>query len=269
MFSERQHVLELMGQFAEFPETAGGRVPLQRMHRPPQAAGRLRIAGRFLQPHRFVVQLLDEFPRGFEEQLAEFAHPVFGGKGHIFTSTRWYAVPLLLMHHLKFLRQPQQALGMADKQVSLGIQAAIKLLHQPLLLGFVEIHHHVAAENDVVALRQVFGLQIVKVEVHQFLDVLLHRVAVAHFVEVAQAVAIIDSRHLVLAVGGVLRRAQNRIVDVAGQDLHPPGRRYQRLRNRRFERQRIAQIVVRQRIGHQHGQRVGFLSRGTARAPDS
>src|SRR5208282_3855165 len=66
-----------------------------------------------------------------------------------------------------------------------GIQATIKLLDQPLLLSLIEIHHHVAAENDVVALRQVFGLQIVKVEVHQFLDVLLHGVAVAHFVEVA------------------------------------------------------------------------------------
>ena len=84
-----------MGQFAEFPETAGGRVPLQRMHRPPQAAGRLRIAGRFLQLHRFIVQLLDEFPRAFEEQLVEFCHPVLGGDGHTFTSTRWYAVPLL------------------------------------------------------------------------------------------------------------------------------------------------------------------------------
>src|ERR1035441_4035445 len=42
-------------------------IPLQRVHRPPQAAGRLRIARRFLQLHRFFVQLLDEFPRAFEK----------------------------------------------------------------------------------------------------------------------------------------------------------------------------------------------------------
>ena len=86
---QRQHVLELMGQFADFPETASGRVPLQRVHRPPQAARRLRVPRRLLQPHRFVVQLLHQFPRGFEEQLAQFAHSVFGRDGHIFTSTRW------------------------------------------------------------------------------------------------------------------------------------------------------------------------------------
>ena len=84
-----------MAQFAELPEAAGGRVSLQRVHRPPQAARRLRIARRFLQLHRFVVQLLHQFRRGFEEQLAEFAHPILGGNGHILTSTRWYAVPLL------------------------------------------------------------------------------------------------------------------------------------------------------------------------------
>ena len=78
-----------MAQFTEFPETAGGRVPFQGMHGSPQAAGGLRIAGRFLQPHRFVVQLLDQFRRGFKEQLAEFSHPVLGGDAHTYTSTLW------------------------------------------------------------------------------------------------------------------------------------------------------------------------------------
>src|SRR5208282_4181483 len=59
----------------------------------------------------------------------------------------------VVMHHLKFFRQPKQALGMADKHVAQGIQATIKFFYQPLLFGFVEIHHHIAAKNDVVALR--------------------------------------------------------------------------------------------------------------------
>jgi hypothetical protein len=84
-----------VGQFAEFAEAAGGRIALQRMHRAPQAAGSLRIARGLLQLHRFVVQFLDELPRAFEKQLAEFAHSILGGEAHTFTSTRWYAVPLL------------------------------------------------------------------------------------------------------------------------------------------------------------------------------
>ena len=92
---QRQHVLELMAQLAEFPEAASGRVALQRMHRPPNTAGCLRVAGRSLHLHRFVVQLLDEFLCALEKQLAQFRHPVLGGDGHAFASIRWYAVPLL------------------------------------------------------------------------------------------------------------------------------------------------------------------------------
>ena len=51
--------------------------------------------------------------------------------------------------------------------------------------------------------------------------------------------------------------------------FHPPRRRYQRLGQRQFHGQRIAQVVVRQRVGNQHGQRVGFLPGGATRAPDA
>ena len=54
----------------------------------PQAARGFPVAGGFLQLHRFVVELLDEFPRAFEKQLAKFRHPIVGGTIHIFTSTR-------------------------------------------------------------------------------------------------------------------------------------------------------------------------------------
>ena len=92
---------------------------------------------------------------------------------------------------LELVGQAKQAFRMAHEQVALRIQAAVELFDQPLLLGFVEIHHDVAAEDHIVALRQVFGFQVVKVEVDQFLQRLLDRVAVAGLVEVAQAVAVV------------------------------------------------------------------------------
>ena len=84
---QRQHIFEFMCQFAEFAKAAGGRVPFQRVHRPAQAARRFRVARSFLQSHRLVVQLLDEFRRRFEKQLAKLAHSIFRRQGHIFTST--------------------------------------------------------------------------------------------------------------------------------------------------------------------------------------
>ena len=76
--------------------------------------------GDFLQPHRFVVQLLDEFPRALEEQLVEFRHPVLGGHRSHFHLDSLIRRAAVAMHHLKFFGQSQQAFGMADKQVSAG-----------------------------------------------------------------------------------------------------------------------------------------------------
>jgi hypothetical protein len=53
-----------------------------------QAAGGLSIAGKLLQPHRFVIQRLDKLTRALEKELAELAHPVIGRDGHTFASSR-------------------------------------------------------------------------------------------------------------------------------------------------------------------------------------
>ena len=72
---------------------------------------------------------------------------------------------------------------MTDKEISAGIQAVPELFDQALLFGFVEIDHHVAAENDVVAARQEFGLQIVEVELDEVLELRLDGVLVARLFE--------------------------------------------------------------------------------------
>ena len=63
------------------------------------------------------------------------------------------------MNHVELFRQAEKALRVADEQIAVRIQAAVKLFDKPLLFGFIEIDHHVAAEDHVVALRQVLGLQ--------------------------------------------------------------------------------------------------------------
>src|SRR6266536_495133 len=71
-----------------------------------------------------------------------------------------------------------------------------------------------------------------------------------------------------LGVRALLRGAQNRVAEVARQDLDAPGRRNHWFGQRRFEGQRVAQVIIGERIRHHHGQRVGLLPGRTARAPD-
>ena len=173
------------------------------------------------------------------------------------------------MHHGKFLCQAEQALGVSDEQVAFGIEAAGEFVDQALLFGFIEIHHDVAAEDDIVALWQVFGLEVVKVEVDEFLDGLLDGIALAQLVEVAQAVVVVDRGHLRLGVDAFLTGAQHRVADVAGQDFELPRRRNQRLGQRHLEGQGIAHVVISQAVGDQHDEGVGFLPGGAAGAPDA
>ena len=133
------------------------------------------------------------------------------------------------MQHLEFVGQPQQAFRVPNEEIATGIQAAIKFFDQPLLFRFVEIHHHVAAEDDVVALGKVFRLQVMEIEVDHFLERLLDGIAIADLIEVAQAEAVIHGAHLMLVVGAFLPRAQHGVAYVAGQDFHAPGWRNQRL----------------------------------------
>src|ERR1051325_755024 len=79
---------------------------------------------------------------------------------------------LVFMNHGESVRQPLQALRMADEEVAARDQAFGETLHQPLLLLLVEIDHHVAAEDGVEVAQPVVVLQVVVVEGHQPLDLL-------------------------------------------------------------------------------------------------
>src|ERR1700733_2465543 len=111
---------------------------------------------------------------------------------------------VVLMNHVEPLRQTKQALRLPHKQISFRLYAAMEFVNQTLLLRLVEINHHVAAENRIVSLRQIFRLQIVKVELHQALQRRFHRIFVAHLVEVAQPARVIHRLHLRFRVDSLL-----------------------------------------------------------------
>ena len=95
------------------------------------------------------------------------------------------------MDHLEFVGQAEKAFRVADEQIAFGIQAAIQLFHQTLLFRFIEIDHHIAAEDHVITLGQEFSFQIMKVKVDQVFESPLDGVAFADFIELAQPVCVI------------------------------------------------------------------------------
>ena len=114
---------------------------------------------------------------------------------------------------------------MSHEQVAARIQATVKFLDQTLLLSLIEIHHDVAAENNIIALREIFRFQIMEVEMDQFLKGLLDGITVANFVEMAKSIAVVHRGHLTFRVHPFLTRSQNGVADVAGQNFNLPRRR--------------------------------------------
>src|SRR6267378_4330366 len=176
---------------------------------------------------------------------------------------------IVFMNHAEFLTQPEQTFGVPNKEVSSRIQAMPKLFNQALLFGFVEIDHHVAAEDNVVAARQEFRFQIVKVELHELLQLRLDLVLVTGFFEIAEPAGVIDRFHLLLGIQAFLAGAQAGIADVRGNDFDFPWWRNERLRRRHFERKRIPQVVISERVTDQNGDGVGLLAGGATSAPDT
>jgi hypothetical protein len=61
------------------------------------------------------------------------------------------------MDHVKFRGKTEETLGVTDKKVAFLVKTTMELVDQALLLGLIEIDHHVAAEDHIVVLRLVFG----------------------------------------------------------------------------------------------------------------
>src|SRR6266481_71367 len=144
-----------------------------------------------------------------------------------------------------------------------------KLFDQAFLLGFVEINHDVAAQNNVVAARQEFRFQVVKVEGDELFQLRLDLVLVTCFFEVTEAAGVIDGFHLLLCVKTLLTHAKAGIADVRSNDFHFPGRRNEWLRRRHVEWERIAKVVVSERIANQNGNGVRLLASRATGAPDT
>ena len=122
-----------------------------------------------LQLQRVLIERLEQFLRALEEDFAEFGGAFVREEAHSSTSISLVCRAVVQVDHAELIAQSEQAFGMADEEISIGIQAAIELFDEPLLLGLVEIDHHVAAEDEVVALGQELGLQVVEVELDHLL----------------------------------------------------------------------------------------------------
>ena len=108
-----------------------------------------------------------------------------------------------------------------------------------------------------------------KIELDQILERGLNHVFVGDFFEIAQAAGVVDGFHLRFGVDALLGGEKRGVIDVRRKNFHFPWRRNQRLRRRHVKGQRIAQVVVGQRVADENRERVRFLARGTSRAPDA
>ncbi len=184
---QRQHVFQFMGDFAQLLKTTSGRVALEGMDGASHTANEFFIRGTLFQLKAGIVDDLETVPPRSQKRAREV--PSSDPRAE---NSRIHLKPLVsgsvvFVNHLEFLRQTKKAFRVADKQVSAGIQAMPELFDQALLLGFVEIDHHVAAEDDVVAARQEFGLQVVEVELDQVLELWLDGVLVARTFQNSEA----------------------------------------------------------------------------------
>jgi len=174
----------------------------------------------FFQLQRFFVQRLQQFLRGLEKKLRSSA-PRSSGESVTLAPQSLISRSTIAMHQSGFIGHPAgfpRGLQISSR----GIQAAVKLFDQPLLFRLVEVHHHVAAENNVVALRQIFGFQVMKVEVNHLLSAFFTRNAPRPYRNTANGI-----RNPRCSSGGRCKRlparTQHRIADIAGQYFHRHG----------------------------------------------
>jgi len=86
---EIERVLEVMRQFAELAQAAGGGVAFQCVHGATDGTNDLLVAGMFFELQSFFVQRLQQFLRGLEEKIHQLGVTFLGRNGHSRTSIRW------------------------------------------------------------------------------------------------------------------------------------------------------------------------------------
>src|SRR3989442_15922637 len=108
------------------------------------------------------------------------------------------------MNHAELLCQPKQTFRVPNEKISGRIQAVPKLFNQTLLLGLVKINHHVAAEDNVVAARQEFRFQVVKVEGDERFQLWFDLLLIASFFEITDEACAIHRFPLLIGVCSLL-----------------------------------------------------------------
>src|SRR5712664_325999 len=108
-----------------------------------------------------------------------------------------------------------------------------------------------------------------KVELNESSELWLDGVLVAGFFEITQPAGVVDRFHLLIGIKAFLAEAEAGVADVRSDDFDSPRRRDQGFWRRHFERERIPQVIVGERIANQNGDGIRLLSGGTSGAPDA
>ena len=132
----------------------------------------------------------------------------------------------------------------AEGEVEVGEDAG-------LCIG-VEVHEHVAADEQVEPGDGSVLHQVVAPEDHRAAQVVAEDVAAHQRLEVPLPAVGGDGAHLVGAVAALAGLGQRLLVDIGRVDLHPP-----------------AEVVLPERLGQEDGDRVRLLPRRAARTPDA
>src|SRR5260370_42343963 len=95
-----------MREFAEFVKCAGGGIALEGVHRAANAPNAFFVRGILLEIEACVIQGLQQLVGGLEKKRAQLRIAILGDSAHVFTSSRWYAVPLFSCTMRNFCVRP-------------------------------------------------------------------------------------------------------------------------------------------------------------------
>ncbi len=103
-----QHIFKFVSDFTQLGKSAGRGIAFERVHHAANATDDFFISGTSFKFQSSLVERLQELVGGLEEESAQLGVTILGCKTQLFTSSRWYAVPLFSCTMRNFLVNPKR-----------------------------------------------------------------------------------------------------------------------------------------------------------------